>query len=84
MMMNGTRKADRRDDRNPATALDGLAPAIRSAVGVIGEGSGFFRNVAALGIALVSEASKAEPRQPTILAPNVFSFPTARPTKRTK
>jgi hypothetical protein len=79
--MNGTRKTDRRDARNFADVIDAIT---RSAVGVIREGTGLLRNVAALGFALVSAVKKAEPRQPTILAPNIFSFPTIRPTKRTK
>jgi hypothetical protein len=81
--MNGVRKTDRRDDRNSADAADAIAPVIRSAVGVIREGAGLLRNAMRFGLSLVSKA-KIEPRQPTALSANIFSFPTTRPTKRTK
>jgi hypothetical protein len=79
-MMNGTRKTARRNARN---SDDAIAPVIRSAVGVIREGIGLLRNVMRFGLSLVSEA-KVEPRQPNALSANIFSFPTTRPTKRTK
>jgi hypothetical protein len=50
---------------------------------VIREGAGLLRNAMRFGLSLVSKA-KIEPRQPTALSANIFSFPTTRPTKRTK
>jgi hypothetical protein len=81
--MNRTRKTARRNARNSDDNFDAIAPVIRSAVGVIREGTGLLCNVMRSGLQLVSEA-KVEPRQPNALSANIFSFPTTRPTKRTK
>ncbi len=82
--MKEARKSDWRDNQTSAEAFQVVAPVIRSAVGVVRETVGLLRNLAALGLVLVSEAKDVEPRQPSILAPNIFSFPTTRPTTRTK
>jgi hypothetical protein len=81
--MNRARRTDRRDDRRIPGALQAFEPVIRSTVGVVLESAGLLRNIAGLGLALISDA-KAAPRPPVALPSNVVPFPTNRRLKQSK